>query len=47
MNLPNAYFMGKKSDEKIEEEDPDDDTMEETPEDVIMMLGFDPKEIKE
>ncbi len=29
------------------DEDPDDELLEETPEDVIMMLGFDPLEFEE
>jgi hypothetical protein len=30
--------------EELEEDDPDDEELEETPEDVVAVLGFDPKE---
>lgn len=43
-----AYF-GKINDAKLDKsfvvEDPDDEELENTPQDVINILGFDPKEI--
>ena len=51
--FPNAHFgeVGKKHDwrKKLADvEEPDDDEeLEETPKDVVRMLGFDPKEFSE
>lgn len=50
--IPEAHF-GPVGDEPADwttldnEPDPDDEELEKTPEDVIMMLGFDPLELKE
>jgi hypothetical protein len=49
IELPKVYF-GKVNDKKVdwrkfEEEDPDDEEMEETPDDVKGILGFDPKKL--
>ena len=49
IDLPDVSFEGSDPDdwEEFDEEDPDDEELEETPEDVVMMLGFDPKEFND
>jgi len=37
----------RKIPEVVDDEDPDDEELEKTPEDVIRMLGFDPKELSD
>jgi len=52
MKLPNTHFgtVGKKPvawrEAKIKEMDDDDQELAETPKDVLLMLGFDPLEMK-
>ncbi len=46
IDLPDVHFEGHNDPEawrNVDEEDPDDEELDETPADVIMMLGFDPK----
>ena len=49
IDLPDVTFQGSSGDDWREtladEVDPDDEELDETPADVVMMLGFDPKDM--
>ena len=49
IDLPDAHFEGSTGEEwkDFDEVDPDDEELDETPADVVMMLGFDPKDADE
>lgn len=49
IDLPDVSFQGEDPEawRNLDEEDPDDEELDETPEDVVMMLGFDPKNMDE
>ena len=42
--VDNPLLDWRKSKSLIDEEDPDDELLDETPEDVVALLGFDPLE---
>lgn len=47
IDLPDVTFQDNPGTDwrDHDEPDPDDEELEETPEDVVMMLGFDPKDM--
>ncbi len=50
IDLPDVTFAGEHDPEAwrtVDDEDPDDEELEVTPPGVVMMLGFDPKDMDE